>query len=836
MLLLLTATLCAAPLQEDEGRGLLKVGDHRPRRPGLERALEIAQFGFPEEESLDSLLASMRDSNDTWEAALLGAGALVPATLPGAMDLAPEEKERAFSLVLDALMEGPRKIGSDSLFARAAPWMGAAEAEALVDRLLAGDFPGRRAALSLLEAGLAPEVNPAILRFVLESRGDTHERLRFIQKLVLWQGPGSLEILSDILEPDSPDLLARVFFQSWRPMANVRHLPKLWEIALGGNKWTAQTALQVLAPLETSDKARMELFDRILEMGERNRQTILDQMVLHVPDPLLEGRLFPLLDSADRDLRALSRLMLPRVAGPEKAFAEFKSRVGENLPLARQSGWMVALARLDWAPARETAAAWLASGGWATGSAAMAVSKSLAGSSAIDPWLGGFLQNPEVSAAITFPLAMARAPYSQEARSFLRQALEGAEGFRQEQAIRGLSNAGLEEDLEVLLLVAQGEEFDAVARVAAFEGLARHSATGPILVEILRQGLGDYQAMEGLVLQMMRHPDPDIRKAGVLAPEQPGLPVEESDALRFAILQEQARFPRESEMESLAQSLVSLLTFEADHAPSDFLPLPAPRALLMEEPLILPTALALSACLQASGFAPSPLLQSLAAEKVPLARLLVICPLLAESESSLPVAQWVGEAAQREGLPPGNRVRALAAWAHAAGLQEDGRRHAKALAFLLAKPKELSAWKADLGYGLRRSGVRGWILPLDRLAERQLLVRAQSLSGQGRLEALRLLVGPPAASFQALVKGSELALACQGGEALAFSLGEIAAGMTPGDFRGWLAAGLAAAGADLPEDAAFHLSRVLWTAPEGSEAAGTATFGLAALGLEPIEF
>ena len=74
MLLFLTATLCAVPLQEDEGRGLLKVGEHRPRRPGLERALEIAQFGFPEGESLDSLLASMRDSNDAWEAGLLGAG------------------------------------------------------------------------------------------------------------------------------------------------------------------------------------------------------------------------------------------------------------------------------------------------------------------------------------------------------------------------------------------------------------------------------------------------------------------------------------------------------------------------------------------------------------------------------------------------------------------------------------------------------------------------------------------------------------------------------------------------------------------------------------------
>ena len=327
-------------------------------------------------------------------------------------------------------------------------------------------------------------------------------------------------------------------------MAGERHLPKLWEIARGGDSLTAQAALQILAPLETSEKSRMELFDRILKIQERSRQTTLDQMVLPVPDPLLEGRLVALLDSADRDMRALGRRMLPLVAGPKNAFVEFESRVGGNLPLARQSGWMIALARLDWAPARETAASWLASGGWATGSAGMAVSRSLAGNPAIDPWLGGFLQNPEVPASITFPLAMARAPHSQEARAFLRQALEGAEGVRQEQALRGLSNAGLEEDLEILLLVAQGEEFDAVARVAAFEGLARHSATGPFLVEILSQGLGDYQAMEGLVRQMMRHPDPDIRKAGALAPEQPELSVEDADALRFAILQEQARFPR----------------------------------------------------------------------------------------------------------------------------------------------------------------------------------------------------------------------------------------------------------------------------------------------------
>ncbi len=839
MILLLTTACFLVPIQTGKERGLLPVGTNRQLRPGLERALEAAEFGLPAGETLESLLRSTRNPDDGWEKALLGSSVLAPAILLGDILVAEGTKEKGFNLAIKGLLANPGKPGADILFARIVPWIDFARASELVDRLLNEDFVGRDAALALLQNGAFPDVMPAVERFLLSNRGNfgsPQVRSRILSKYIFWKGAEALEALAPILQGDRADDLVYAFLKAWSPMAGPEHLGIIWGISNSRNSSTALAALTILARLESDADARGEIFEKALNFPERNRDTILDGMIRPFPDRVLEEKLTALLDSDGDDLRDIARRLLPIVSGPEKSFYEFKSRVRDDLPLARQAGWMLDFSRLDWLPAQEMAAKWFAHGGWGMGTTGMAVARSLGRSSAIDDWLGVILKNGDIPEAISFPLAVARAPHSHEARAFLRQYLDRATPFRQEQILRGLSSAEPDEDLGVFVLVARENRFDSIARVVAFKVLANYPAGSAFLVQLLDKAPHDYQVLEGLVRVLVSHRDAEIRQAGVSAVSRLSLEEEESLSLQLAILEEQARFPRSLEKLNLAESLASLLVAEVPPSLMDSVDLPNPRRLLMEEPLVLQTALALSSCLEEYPETLPEVISEIPIQDVPLARLIAICPLLAESGTPLPVAQWMESAALRVSLSLRNRIRALAAWAHISSLQGENAHHARSLEHLLAVPVEIKRWQSDLAYGLRQSGVRGWVLPIDRLSERSLLVRARGLLGQFRLEALRGLLGPPAASFETLLEASELALECVGGDVLAFSLGRKAAGINPTDSRGWLAGGLAAAKAGKLDEANFYLLRVQWTALPGSPDSVRALEALTALGFKPSEF
>ncbi len=736
----------------------------------------------------------------------LVAAALVPERVSGIEPLPAEESRRRVAELLPVLLAGEEDFDRAVVAARLRPWLDAGHLQALA-ALLKARPPHAETGLHLFLVAPPAVARPFWTAFVLDPGQHLQARLRVLDRLLRVVGPEALADLRPLLGAGTDPALLRRLLVDLAPGLRPEDRPLLARLAAAGDPGVRALALQVWGAWETEEGERLRVFGLAEELPFEDRLPVLEALARKGRHAGIAERLLPWLDSGRPERRAAALRLVPAFAGPEALFEAWMRRLERGAGRRERGLWARQLALLPLPEARAAAARWLVEeGGWEEGSLARVVARSLFRSPDFDPWLPRWLRLGGAPEDLRFQAAVLRAESSEAAREELRRFLREGSGPRQAEAARVLGRLGAAADLAQLQDLARDPGAHPPARAAALRALAASRHGPELLSRLLAEAstAEPYEVLEAL-LRSAAGAGLAVEARMHLLSWTESLPEGYAPSLRRALWGAWADRPQGLEVEALARDLAEVLRARVLDPEAELRPVSEPRTLAVEEADTRLAAAALAAALTpgsgALGGVPEAEaeLRLLDLAGVAASALLVAA---AELQRALPDFAWSCwlEIAGREEVPLRTRLRAQAGAARAAW-GEDPARGLEALRVLSSDARVLYEHPWDLAWGLGRAEARGWVLALDRLVERGVLVRARlEAEEEARASVLAALL-PGFVAAPHLVEAASLLDPAGPASATALALARRAAEWGP----------------DLPE-AWEHLARVLEARGEGEKA------------------
>lgn len=587
------------------------------------------------------------------------------------------------------------------------------------------EVPRRQDLVSLLVSWPVAGAPQELLDFVLNEQQPAPLRARLVEAMLLVEGHDMLVQLLPSVHAEAEVMYLSRVFAGWRQCVQPEDMERLEAMVTSLSEVPAQYALQLWALNEEDPEARLRILRLALQAPANYRQVALDALATQGTDPTLTAELRKEFDTIDPKRHNAAMRLLPRFGGPEALWEEYLLR-GKNASPSQRAMWMRDLALSPLPEAKAEAAAWLAQGGWRS-SVGMTLARILQGSEEVDPILPTLLHDAQVPDRIRYPLALERAPHSEAARDFLRQALQGQDRLRRGQAIRALGAAGQEQDLFRLAALAQDPATDDRLRALVMTVLAPHPDASLLVQQWQETPAQGYESAVALMTSLLLGGTPEqqqwARSFALSSPE--GLAQDEQRGLRIELWQKIGNGAK-------AQNVPFLEEHIAAHIQS--LPMrPVPTGAVEESWNHFARALqefgeldamlaAYRSCLAGVPIEEevSQLLLETDVSRVPPQMLAAAALRLADMAPTL-ASHWLA-LSEAEARHPDNLLRIASI---RAGMLAQKPGEAEAMRALLAQPEALAAAPRLLAQGFPVVGI-GWTLWQDRLQERLLLAEIES--------------------------------------------------------------------------------------------------------------
>lgn len=472
--------------------------------------------------------------------------------------------------ILDAWESGSLPI--DDLHRHFAHLRGRIDGEGaarLASMLQREDLAQRHFLLDLLLQVPFEESRPVLVDFVLDEARPAEERGRVAEFLLLLDGPRAADALRATVRADAEPPYLRRYFAGWRESIRAEDLALLERLATEAKGYVAQYALQLWARHETDPEARKRIYLLARESSTSYRNTAIDALARQGPDAEIAAMLLEELNSGTVELRSLARRMLPRFDSPEALLEAYKERAGD-LSVHLRGRWMIDLAGLPLPEAQRLAMEWLIDGGWDTGVRAEQVVLLLGRSEEVDPLLPVLLRHGAIPDRVLFPLALARADASVDARAYLEEKLPDVGAVRQMQIVRAFAGSGTAQDLKLLRDIASSAVYATPARAVALEMLVQAEGAKDLVDLWLQEPLpDDYERASAWVRSLAGSGhEPWVAAAVGLADAAPGfLDEDERRGLRLEVWGAIGRSRMERNGERLQRRLLAVMADSEGQTP-----------------------------------------------------------------------------------------------------------------------------------------------------------------------------------------------------------------------------------------------------------------------------
>lgn len=624
------------------------------------------------------------------------------------------------------------------------------------------NIPRRHELLELLLQVPFEHSRATLVDFALDETRPASERGRVAEFLLLIDGNAAFEDLKPSFRVDAEPPYLRRFFAGWRESLSAEHLPLLEQFVEDSPSESAagQFALQLWARHETDADARRRIFLHARDASSSYRSTAIEVLARGGPDPVIASMLREEFAGGSPDLRRLARRMLPSFDSPEALLDAYREHAqGQSVNL--RGRWMSELAALPLPEAQREAMQWLVDGGWGSGALANQVVTLLRRSEEVDALLPTLLHHGEIPERVLFPLALARAPFHEDARAYLIELFPHGSSVLQMQILRAMVSTGSEEELRFAREVFESNAYTSAARALAAEILILAPAAEDYVRNRFDQPLsGNYELDAAWVRSLASSRRLEFRDEGVAAAIIAEGYEEEDErrGLRIEVWSSLGRTGNPAHAKILEDRFWYLMRHpEAEASGEDgWITL---THLGNQYPELSVVSNALAKCLDSQDASLLELPEDLALADLATDPLLVAASLLAKSYPQR-AAGWLMELQQRK-LQLLDHLRVLALSAHRLPSVEAKR---EAMEALLAHPDALMAYRHSLLEAFVPEGT-GWVLMSARLRDRLRL--EEVLAGIRPLEELESLLRAytdddvlrRAADFAELSGNLELALA-----------------------------------------------------------------------------
>jgi len=637
-----------------------------------------------------------------------------------------EQQRQSVRTLLEAWAANQVPVAwQDYLFARLRGKIGDEARQQILDILNQREVPRRQDLVSLLVSWPVAGPPQELLDFVLNEQQPAPLRARLVEAMLLIEGHGMLVQLLPSIHADAELMYLSRVFAGWRQCVQPEDMERLEAMVTSLSEVPGQYALQLWALNEEDPQARLRILRMALEAPANYRQVALDALATKGPDPALTAELRKEFDTIDPKRHSAAMRLLPRFGGPEALWQEYLLRGKEASP-SQRAMWMRDLALCPLPEAKAEAATWLAQGGWRS-SVGMTLARILQGSAEVDPILPTLLHDAQVPDRIRYPLALERAPHSEAARDFLREALQGQDRLRRGQAIRALGAVGQEQDLFRLAALARDSATDDRLRALVITMLAAHPDAGLLVQQWQENPPPGYESCVALMTTLLLAGTPEqqqwARNFALSSPES--LEFDEQRGLRIELWQKIGNGAKAADVPFLEEHIAAHIqslpmrpvpTGEVEESWHQFA-----RALqeFGEFDALLAAYRSCLAGVPADQEVAQELLQT-DVSRVPPQMLAAAALRLADMAPAL-AAHWLN-LAEAEARHPDNLLRIASI---RAGMLAQKPGEADAMRALLAQPEALAAAPRLLAQGFPVVGI-GWTLWQDRLQERLVLAEIES--------------------------------------------------------------------------------------------------------------
>jgi hypothetical protein len=399
---------------------------------------------------------------------------LVPRTHQVSMleSLSLADRQVAVLAVLDFWVEDLIPLTwQDAAYARLRGFIDEISAVQIAWMLQQEGIPRRTNLLNLLLEAPLDSVRQVLLDFVLDETNSAPDRGRVAESLILRDGRAAMEVILPVVQTESEAPFLRRLFGAWRTCVIAEDLTLLERLASHADGFVAQFALQLWAMNETDTTTRLRIYSLAQESEPSYCAAALSALAQGGKDPAITAALIGELDSAGRDMRQLAQVLIPEFSDEQTLLDAYLDRL-PGMSLNRRGQWMSNIASLSLPAAKQAAMQWLTDGGWSKGNTARNVVRYLTRSAEVDPLLPTLLSIENLPKHILYPLTLARAETSADARDYLRQLLPELLPSEQGQALRALAASGDLDDLLLLRDYVSDPAKATSARVVAMRTLA----------------------------------------------------------------------------------------------------------------------------------------------------------------------------------------------------------------------------------------------------------------------------------------------------------------------------------------------------------------------------
>ncbi|MDP6941165.1 MAG: hypothetical protein QGH51_03965 [Planctomycetota bacterium] len=677
------------------------------------------------------------------ELAWVYASVLIPGS---SLEWSDEIRKEAPARILDWLLLNDEGEENPALRLRLRGWVSEEGYQRCANALLSTDSfvnRGPNSALDILLEGPWSETRAFHQSLALHPSANHFARARLLKKWVTAEGRNAVLQAANALLAEENHGLLKSLLMAWEKVWTPSDAHLLNEIISESTDEVAQGARLLLARHSVDFSMRAQLFLEAQKLEANRRNSITASLALQGPHSEIAARLSANLQSSNEEQREYSERFLPGFLKPEDLWKEYVLRLDSNAHPLSRARCMVTLARVPIPQARAIAGEWLVGGGWRYATHARSVSRELVQDPQVDSILPSLFSIDELPIEVGFPLAIARAEYSEFAREWLRKLSWVGEDARELQALETLAKVSEHSDLPYLLAVAQDATLGSGMRAAAISGISRHDVGREELLDWLKSSTQDFEILDAIVRELVlrgtlsdrqqirsfiRELEEEAKKSGATEEQ-----ASESFSLRLGFWQSQESRPLLGEQKILESELIAELLDSEDLFSEG---LPEVRRLASEFPRVHFVARALGAHFRKFESKLSENFENYitAAPVAPVLHALFALP----SGSAWKAAHALSE---RTGLSSSIRLRALAnLCAHS--FFESTEAYRDSLAGLLEETKSLRAYPWDLSAGLRSEDSISWVLPADRLNRELLVTELFGASTKKKLEmSSRLLNG-----------------------------------------------------------------------------------------------
>jgi len=601
------------------------------------------------------------------------------------------------------------------LFERLLPYLRAEHAQRIGAALSEDAAINRRWILNLLLQMRSSYATNTLHQLALDENLSGGERVSILGRLLDKEGRTTLQKLRPALLQSGDEGLVRLVFHRWMRDIRNEDLVELEKLARTGEDLIREFALQLWSSGETRSEKRLEIFKLALESEQSFRVMALRALARGGRDPILAKRLQAMLDSGRREQRRLAMELLPIFGHPKTLAEEYQARKAGNRFFLPEEDWVFRLSRQTPLEVRNIGLEWVVDGGWQNAKITDRILRALENPPLPEDTIGSFLRLSEVDLKLRFRAATRWASFSTFSQDFLRRHLFANTGLRLEQAVRELAKLTKTEDSLLLREIAEGSEFDGMARVAAIRGLVKHPAGLAHLALLANNPPKEYAPAEALIWSLIVQPDVSLRKRGLeIAAAGDGFDESEKIGLARVAWIAQSQNPISSEAASLHQKLLARLMAKTGCHKKE--PWPDPSRLLSDHPEIWQLTQAWISA------AETPTATHFAMARA--CQLMVIANAVENQNPSM-AAQLSMMAWKKSHLK--SQLRCLGAAARYFAKAGDYQQSALAFGHLMDTPKEVVlSSRQELGFGLRTASASGWTAPRDEIHQRWLIARAGS--------------------------------------------------------------------------------------------------------------